>query len=442
MTTIVDAAKRGVVLEEFKVVALKEDVDTSFVIKGVASGRIVVPRNVARRNVDPIGIGEGLRAKVNANVGSSMDLSDVNMEVEKAKLAVKYGADTVMDLSTSDQMDEIRRAIIKELTTPVGTVPIYEAAHMALKKYGSIVHMTIDDIMKAIELHAKDGVDFMTIHAGVTRDCVDFLRRHPRVAGIVSRGGAMIAAWIIHNERENPLLENYDLVLELAREYDFAISLGDGLRPGCQADANDVAQMTELLTVSKLVRKTREKGVQVIVEGPGHMPLNQIEHHIKQAKILTEHAPLYTLGPIVTDVAPGYDHITLAIGGALAVASGVDYLCAVYPSEHLGIPLPEDIRDGVIASRIAAHAGDIVRLGEKALKWDLEISKARASLDWENQFKLAIDPETAIRIHRRVPSKSGACSVCGEYCVYLILSKFLGQRAEQGNSTKICYYTS
>lgn len=440
--TAVEAARRGIILEEFRIVALKEDVDVSLIVKGVASGRIVIPRNVARENVDPIGIGEGLRTKVNANVGSSMDFSDINIEVEKAKLAVKYGADTVMDLSTSDQMNEIRRAIIKSIKTPVGTVPIYEAAHTALRKHNSIVHMTIDDIMKAIELHAKDGVDFMTIHAGVTKEAVDFLRNHPRVAGIVSRGGAIIAAWMIHNERENPLLEQYDLILDLAREYDFAISLGDGLRPGCQADANDVAQITELLTVSKLVKRTRAKGVQVIVEGPGHMPLNQIEHHIKQAKILTDHAPLYTLGPIVTDVAPGYDHITLAIGGALAVAAGVDYLCAVYPSEHLGIPLPEDVKQGIIASRIAAHAGDIVRLGEKALKWDLELSKARATLDWETQFKLAIDPETAMKIHRRVPSRSRACSVCGEYCVYLILSKFLGQKVNQESSTKSCYYMS
>ncbi|MEM0217226.1 MAG: phosphomethylpyrimidine synthase ThiC [Candidatus Nezhaarchaeales archaeon] len=440
--TIIEAARRGVALEEFRIVALKEDVDVSFIIRGVASGRIVIPKNVVRDHVDPIGIGEGLRAKVNANIGSSMDFSDVNVEVEKAKLAVKYGADTIMDLSTSDQMDEVRRAIIKNINTPIGTVPIYEAAHMALRRYGSIVHMTIDDVMKAIELHAKDGVDFMTIHAGVTKEAVDFLKNHPRVAGIVSRGGAIIAAWMIHNERENPLLEHYDLILDLAREYDFAISLGDGLRPGCQADANDVAQITELLTVSKLVKRTRAKGVQVIVEGPGHMPINQIEHHIKQAKILTDHAPLYTLGPIVTDIAPGYDHITLAIGGALAVAAGVDYLCAVYPSEHLGIPLPEDVKHGVIASRIAAHAGDIVRLGEKALKWDLELSKARAALNWKTQFKLAIDPETAMKIHNRVPSKSGACSVCGEYCVYLILSKFLGQKVNQRDFPSSCYYMS
>jgi len=428
LTTSLEAARRGVILEEFKIVALKENIDVSFIVRGVANGRIVVPRNVVRENIDPIGIGEGLRAKVNANVGSSMDFSDVNMEVEKAKVAVKYGADTVMDLSTSDQMDDIRRSILKSVTVPVGTVPVYEAAHKAIRKYGSIVHMTVDDILNAIELHAKDGVDFMTIHAGVTKETVELLRKQPRIAGIVSRGGAIIAAWIIHNERENPLLEYYDSILDLAREYDFVISLGDGLRPGCQADANDIAQISELLTVGRLVKRSRERGVQVIVEGPGHMPLNQIESHVKHAKIVTDHAPLYTLGPLVTDVAPGYDHITLAIGGAIAVAAGVDFLCAVYPSEHLGIPLPEDIKQGVIASRIAAHAGDIVRLGEKALKWDLEISKARASLDWEAQFKLAIDPETARQIHNRIPSRSGACSVCGEYCVYLILSRFLGYK--------------
>ncbi|MDI9619795.1 MAG: phosphomethylpyrimidine synthase ThiC [Candidatus Nezhaarchaeota archaeon] len=433
---MLEAARRGVVLEELRTIALNEEVDVEFLVRGLSNGRIIVPKNAARGNVEPIGIGEGLRAKVNANVGSSMDLSDINMEVEKAKLAVNYGAHTVMDLSTSGQMDDVRRALLKSVTVPVGTVPIYEAAYMAIRKHGSMVHMTIDDILNAIEMHAKDGVDFMTIHAGVTKEAVEHIRKHPRVAGIVSRGGAIIAAWIIHNGRENPLLENYDLVLDIAREYDFAISLGDGLRPGCQADANDFAQMAELLTISKLVVKSRAKGVQVMVEGPGHMPLDQIEHHVKQAKILVDHAPLYTLGPIVTDVAPGYDHITLAIGGAVAVAAGVDYLCAVYPSEHLGIPLPEDIKQGIVASRIAAHAGDIVRLGGKALKWDLEISKARASLDWEAQFKLSIDPETARRIHRRVPSKSGACSVCGEYCVYLILSKFLGSSAKSAQNLR------
>ncbi|MCS7139987.1 MAG: phosphomethylpyrimidine synthase [Candidatus Nezhaarchaeota archaeon] len=442
---MLEAARRGVTLEEFKVVALKEDIDVSFIIKGVANGRIVIPKNVMRKNVDPIGIGEGLKAKVNANVGSSMDLSDVNMEIEKARLAVKYGADTVMDLSTSDQMDEIRRAILSNVVVPVGTVPIYEASHMAIKKYGSIVHMTIDDILNAIELHAKDGVDFMTIHAGVTKEAVELLKDSPRIAGIVSRGGAIIAAWILHNNSENPLLKNYDSILDLAREYDFAISLGDGLRPGSQADANDIVQMMELITISKLVKITRKRGVQVIVEGPGHMPLNQIEPHIKLAKKVTNHAPLYTLGPIVTDVAPGYDHITLAIGGAVAVAAGVDYLCAVYPSEHLGIPLPEDIKHGVIASKIAAHAGDIVRLGEKALKWDLELSKARAMLDWETQFKLAMDPETARRIHERVPSRSAACSVCGEYCVYLILSRFLHRTTRMlstRSTTMSCYWST
>ncbi len=425
--TQIDIARSGGVSEEVKKVAMLEGVPEDWLAQRVARGTVVILKG-STRNPKPVAVGEGLKVKVNVNVGTSQDLCDPKMELEKAKLSVKYGADTVMDLSTSEPIAAVRRLLLNELEVPVGTVPIYEAAIKAVGKGGAVVDMSMDDMFNAIEEHAKDGVGFMTIHAGVTKHVVEGLKEHPRLTGIVSRGGAFLAAWILHNEQENPLYANFDYLLEMAREYDFAISLGDGLRPGCQADAQDWAQMSELLVIASLVKKARRAGVQTIVEGPGHMPLDQIEPNVKVSKQLTGNAPLYTLGPLVTDVAPGYDHIALAIGGAVAAAAGVDFLCAVYRSEHLSLPLPEDVKDSVIATRIAAHAADIVRIGDRALKWDYEISKARAKLDWRSQFKLAMDPEEAERIHNRVPSRSGACSVCGKYCVFLVLSRYLSSK--------------
>lgn len=421
--TLLELARRGVVSEEFKVIASAEEVSVEHLAQRIAKGSVVVVGATGKRAVKPLGIGEGLRTKVNVNVGTSVDFNKPEVEVEKARLAVKYGADTVMDLSTAGDLDAIRRMVLKAVEVPVGTVPIYQAAIESVNRKGAIVHMSVDDVFNAIERHARDGVDFMTIHAGVTKEAVLHLKEYPRLTGIVSRGGAFLAAWILHNDKENPLYENYDYLLELTREYDFAISLGDGLRPGSLRDAGDWAQVHELLTIGDLVERARKAGVQVIVEGPGHMPLDQIAPHVKLMKTAAKNAPLYTLGPLVTDVAPGYDHVTLAIGGAIAAAAGVDYLCAVYKSEHLGIPLPEDVRESVIATRIAAHAADIAKMGEKALRWDHEISKARASLDWEHQLKLSMDPEEAARIHKRVPAKSGSCSICGDFCVFLILSK-------------------
>ncbi|MEM4699435.1 MAG: phosphomethylpyrimidine synthase ThiC [Candidatus Nezhaarchaeales archaeon] len=417
--------------EEVRRLALREGVPEDWLSQRIERGTVVVL--AARRpGVEPVAVGEGVSVKVNVNVGTSTDLCDPNLELEKARLSVKYGADTVMDLSTAEPIEAVRRALLKELPVPVGTVPIYEAAIRSVSRRGSVVDMTVDDIFNAIEAHAKDGVDFMTIHAGVTKRVVEGLRLHPRVAGVVSRGGAFMAAWILHHGEENPLYSNFDYLLEQAREYGFAISLGDGLRPGCLADANDWAQMAELLEVASLVKRAMRAGVPVIVEGPGHVPLSQVEASVRVAKSLTNNAPLYTLGPLVTDVAPGYDHIALAIGGAVAAAAGADFLCAVYRSEHLGLPLLEDVRESVVATKIAAHVGDTVRLGERAMRRDREISEARARLDWEAQFKLALDPEEARRIHSRVPSKGPACSVCGRYCVYLILSRYLGPRARGG----------
>lgn len=412
--------------EELKRLALREGVPEDWLSQRIERGTVVVLAG-HRRDVEPVAVGEGVSVKVNVNVGTSTDLCDPGLELEKARLSVKYGADTVMDLSTAEPIEAVRRALLKELNVPIGTVPIYEAAVRSIGRGGAVVDMTVDDVFNAIESHAKDGVSFMTIHAGVTKRVVEGLSRHPRVAGVVSRGGAFLAAWILHHGEENPLYANFDYLLEHAREYGFAISLGDGLRPGCLADANDWAQMAELLEVASLVKRAREAGVQAIVEGPGHVPLSQVEASVKVAKSLTGNVPLYTLGPLVTDVAPGYDHIVLAIGGAVAAAAGADFLCAVYKSEHLGLALLEDVRESVVATKIAAHVGDTVRLGERAMKWDRAISEARARLDWESQFKLSLDPEEARRIHERVPSKGPACSVCGKYCVYLILSKYLAR---------------
>ncbi|MEM1989012.1 MAG: phosphomethylpyrimidine synthase ThiC [Candidatus Bathyarchaeia archaeon] len=420
------AAKGGRETEEMRLIAMEEGLSPEKVRRGVAEGAIIIARNINRENVHPIGIGRGLRIKVNANIGTSPDICDVNLEIEKARVAVKYGADTVMDLSTGGDLDEVRRAIIRAVNVPVGTVPIYQAAIESARKKGSIVHMTEDDIFNMIERHAKDGVDFMTIHCGVTKDIVKNLAEHPRLMGIVSRGGVFLAAWMIHNGEENPLYKNYDYLLEIAAKYDFTLSLGDGLRPGCIFDSTDFHQVQELLVVGRLVERARKAGVQAMVEGPGHLPLNHIEANIRLAKAICRDAPLYVLGPVVTEIAPGYDHIVGAIGGALAGLAGADFLCYVTPAEHLGLPSVDDVKEGVIAARIAAHAADIVRLGERAALNDLEMAKARANLDWRRQIENAIDPERAAKIRARTKLISPeACSMCSEYCAIKILKEVL-----------------
>ncbi|MHC1590234.1 MAG: phosphomethylpyrimidine synthase ThiC [Candidatus Hecatellaceae archaeon] len=422
--TLMDAARRGEILEEFSQVAEAEKVNVEKIMAGLRSGRIIIVRNVVRTGeIKPLGIGEGLRVKVNANVGSSPEVEDLEYEVEKAKTAVKYGADTVMDLSTGGDLDHIRRRILEEVKVPVGTVPIYQAGIEAVRKGKLLVDMTEDDMLKVIERHAKDGVDFMTIHAGITMEIVERLQTVGRVAGIVSRGGAFLASWILRHNRENPLYTNFDRILEIAREYDFAISLGDALRPGSIADSSDWFQLQELLTIKKLISLCWDAGVQVMVEGPGHVPLDEVEANVRIQKALCRGAPFYVLGPLVTDIAAGYDHIAGAIGGALAAIAGADFLCYVTPSEHLALPSIEDVKEGVVAARIAAHAADIVRLGEKARSLDLEISKARARLDWEAQHRLSVDPEKARRIRLKAEPKAGTCSMCGEYCVYKVLKR-------------------
>jgi phosphomethylpyrimidine synthase len=347
------------------------------------------------------------------------------LEIEKAKAAVAAGADTVMDLSTAGDLDEIRRKILAAVRVPLGTVPIYQAAIESVRKKNAIVDMDEDDLFDVIEKHARDGVDFMTVHCGVTRTIVEDLRKRPRVTGIVSRGGTFHAAWMIHNQKENPLYANYDYLLDLAKKYGFALSLGDGFRPGCLADATDEYQIRELITIGELVERARRARVQAIVEGPGHIPLDQVEANVKLAKTMTRQAPLYILGPVVTDIAPGYDHIVGAIGGAVAGMAGADFLCYLTESEHLALPTLEEVREGVYVTRVAAHIADTVRLGDKAKGHDLEMARARAALDWKNQLKHAINKDKARRIHERVKSKSGACSMCSNWCVFKILDKYL-----------------
>jgi len=421
-----EAAKKGHITEEMRLVAKDEDESPQAICQRIAEGTVIITRNIERENVHPVGIGKGLRTKVNANVGTSPALCDLNLEVEKAKTAVKHGADTIMDLSTAGNLDQIRRAIIKAVNVPVGTVPIYQAAIEAAEKRGAIIHMTEDDIFNIIEKHAKDGVDFMTVHCGVTQQIVKKLAKHPRLMGVVSRGGTFLAAWILHHDRENPLYANYDYLLELARKYDFALSLGDGLRPGCIFDSTDWAQIQELLTIGELVERARAANVQTMVEGPGHLPLNDIAANVQLEKAICKGAPFYVLGPIVTEIAPGYDHIVGAIGGALACLAGADFLCYLTPAEHLGLPNLEDVKEGVIVTKIAAHAADIAKFGTKVASRDLAMAKARANLDWKGQFENAIDPEKAKKIYGRVkPKRPETCSMCSEYCAIKILKEAL-----------------
>lgn len=424
--TQVDLARSGAVSPQMIMVANQEGLDPDVIRGGLAEGRIVIPANINHTRLDPRGIGEGLRTKVNANIGTSSDVPNIEAELAKLRAAVDAGADTVMDLSTGGDITMIRRAVLGECPVPFGTVPIYEAGIDAINKRGAIVEMTPDDMFAAIENQARDGVDFLTVHCAVNRKTIDRLKADRRLTDVVSRGGSFLIGWILHNDRENPLFEAYDDLLAIARKYDVTLSLGDGLRPGSLADASDRAQFEELLTIGELVDRARAAGVQVMVEGPGHVPINQIEANVVIEKRVCRNAPFYVLGPLVTDVGAGYDHVTSAIGGALAAAAGVDFLCYVTPSEHLGLPNPEEVRQGVIAARIAGHAGDIVKGVKGAWEWDREMSVARKNLDWEGQMRLAIDPVKAREIRSRQPTSGTGCSMCGNYCAMELVSEYLG----------------
>lgn len=422
MTQLIQA-RNGTITPEMKKAAIKEGVSPEFVRKGIADGNIVITKN-KNHNIEPLAIGAGLRTKVNANIGTSQDKVDMDLEIEKLKAAIDAGADAVMDLSTGGDIDKIRKAIIKESPVPIGTVPVYQAALEAVNKGKSFVELEADELFEIIEKHAEDGVDFITVHCGVTRKSVERIKKEGRIMGIVSRGGALTAEWMNYNKKENPLFENYDRLLKIAKEYDMVLSLGDGLRPGCIADATDRGQIEELITLGELTQIALDAGVQVMIEGPGHMPLNQIEANILLQKRLCHNAPFYVLGPLVTDIAPGYDHITSAIGGAIAAKAGADFLCYVTPSEHLRLPTLEDVREGVIASRIAAHAGDIAKGVKGAMEMDVNMSKARKALNWDEQIRLSIDPQKARLLRESSPpSDKDVCTMCGSLCAIKVGGK-------------------
>jgi len=406
-----EMARNNEVSKEMEIVAEKENIDVKKLLEKIAEGKVVIPASKLHKNLDPIGIGEGLKIKVNANIGSSPDKVELDYELEKLKVCIDAKADTVMDLSTGGDIDKIRREIINNSKIPVGTVPVYQAAC----NVEDVVELDERDFVDGIRRHIEDGVDFITIHAGLLRGSIPFIKK--RLMGVVSRGGALTLKWMIHHHRENPIYENFDVILEMAKKYDVTLSLGDGLRPGCLKDATDEAQIAELNVLGDLTLRAWEQNVQVMIEGPGHIPLHQIEKNITMQKEICHGAPFYVLGPLVTDIAPGYDHITSAIGGCLAAYYGADFLCYVTPSEHLGLPNVEEVREGVIASRIAAHAADVARGLNGAMNWDNEMSEARSNLDWKKMLDLSINPEVARAIRERcTDADEDVCSMCGRFC--------------------------
>ena len=416
MKTQMQNAIKSIITKEMLNVAKQENVNPDWLCSEIAKGKIVIPKNI-NHNFVPKGIGTGLRTKINANIGTSEKRCNLLEEIEKMKIAIKYGADAVMDLSTGGDLHKILKKIINESAVMIGTVPIYSIATKLLRKNKKIIELDPEDLFKEMEFQAKLGVDFMTLHCGVTKNSLSFLENDERLCGIVSRGGAILKRWITDNNAENPLYEQYDRILDICEQYDVTISLGDGLRPGCGEDATDRGQIAELLVLGELVDKARERGVQVIVEGPGHMPLNQIEANVKIMKKLCKDAPFYVLGPLTTDSAPGYDHIVGAIGGAVAAIHGANFLCYVTPAEHLCLPNVDDVREGVIASKIAANSADIVNNINSIKQQDYIISKARRELDWDTIYANSIDPEMAKKRKKESESsKDDHCSMCGNLC--------------------------
>jgi phosphomethylpyrimidine synthase len=417
--TQLQQARKNIITQEMKQVAKDEDVDPEYIREKISEGKVIIPVNRKRKATKFCGIGVGLKTKVNANIGTSPDYVNVEVELEKLKASVDAGADAVMDLSTGGDLRAIRRKIIESSSITVGSVPIYEAAVKAVKNKQTIVNMTASDMLDAVRLHCEDGVDFITVHCGATKGVLKHLKENKRICGVVSRGGTFLVEWMIHSGQENPLYEDFDEILAIAKEYDVTLSLGDAMRPGALADAFDRAQVYELNVLAELTQRALEADVQVMVEGPGHVPLNQITAQVQLQKELCKGAPFYVLGPIVTDIAPGYDHITSAIGGAIAASAGADFLCYVTPTEHLSLPGPADVKSGVIAARIAAHAADLVKGVKSAWEWDKKMSELRRKRDWEGQFNTCIDPVVARNIRQKGrPQNEEVCSMCAEYCVF------------------------
>lgn len=422
-TTQMDAARRGIVTKEMEIVAEKENMDVKELMELMAKGQVIIPCNKRHTAIDPNGIGSALKTKINVNLGISRDWKDMDMEIEKVNNAVKMGAESIMDLSSYGDTRTFRRRLTQECPAIIGTVPIYDAVvyyHKPLKE------ITSQEWMDIVRMHAEDGVDFMTIHCGINKETAGKFKRNRRLTNIVSRGGSIIFAWMEMTGQENPFYEHYDELLDICREYDITMSLGDACRPGCLKDATDASQIEELITLGELTKRAWEKDVQVMIEGPGHMPIDQIEANMRIQKTLCHGAPFYVLGPLVTDIAPGYDHITAAIGGAVAATYGASFLCYVTPAEHLRLPNLEDVKEGIIASRIAAHAADIAKGVKGARDWDDEMSYARKKLDWEKMFDICIDPDKAKRYRAEAkPEKEDTCSMCGNFCAVKNMNRIL-----------------
>ena len=422
-TTQMDAARKGIITKEMEIAAKKENMDVKELMEYMAKGQVIIPCNKLHTSIEPNAIGSMLNTKINVNLGISRDWKDMDMEIEKVNNAVKMGAESIMDLSSYGDTRTFRKRLTKECPAMIGTVPIYDAVvyyHKPLKE------ITSKEWIDIVRMHAEDGVDFMTIHCGINKATAGRFKANRRLTNIVSRGGSIIFAWMEMTGEENPFYEHYDEILDICREYDITMSLGDACRPGCLKDASDISQIEELVTLGELTARAWEKDVQVMVEGPGHMPMNQIAANMEIQKTICKGAPFYVLGPLVTDIAPGYDHITAAIGGAIAAASGASFLCYVTPAEHLRLPSLDDVKEGIIASRIAAHAADIAKGVKGAIEWDHQMSLARKKLDWEEMFDICIDPEKARRYRAEAkPEKEDTCSMCGNFCAVKNMNRIL-----------------
>lgn len=422
-TTQMDAAKKGIITKEMEIVAKKENMHIEVLKKLIAEGKVAIPANKNHKSIDPEGIGEGLRTKINVNLGISKDCCDIDEEMKKVQLALDMKAEAIMDLSSFGKTEEFRQRLVTSSSAMIGTVPIYDAVGFYDKELKDITAMEFLDV---VEKHARDGADFVTIHAGINRGTANVFKRNKRLTNIVSRGGSLLYAWMELNNKENPFYEYYDELLDICEKYDLTLSLGDACRPGSINDATDACQIKELMVLGELTLRAWERNVQVIIEGPGHMALNEIKANMLLEKKLCHGAPFYVLGPIVTDIAPGYDHITSAIGGALAASCGADFLCYVTPAEHLRLPNLEDVKEGIIASKIAAHAGDIAKNIPGARNWDNEMSKARQELNWEKMFELSIDPEKARRYRKESsPEHEDSCTMCGKMCSMRNMNKIM-----------------
>ena len=426
--TRIELARKGIITDEVKEVAKDEQMDPEQLSKDIAEGLTVISRNISH-DIKPLGVGKGLRTKINANIGTSKDRISIDEEMQKLDVLIEYGADAVMDLSTGGPIIDIRRRLMERSTISVGTVPIYQAVAKAAAEKGRIAKMTADDLFDAIENHGKEGVDFVTVHSGLTLGTIETLREEGRILDIVSRGGSFLIEWMIYNEKENPLFEHYDRLVEIAKKYDMTLSLGDGARPGCLSDATDRTQLHELMTLGAQRGRAVEAGVQVIIEGPGHVPLNQVELNMKIQKEICKGAPFYVLGPLVTDIAMGYDHVAAAIGGAIGGAAGADFLCYVTPAEHIRLPSIEDVKEGVIVTKIAAHAADIAKGVKGAIEKDNEMARRRKALDWNGQIALSLNPDKIRQWRAEVPpTEEKVCSMCGDFCAIKTVEEALKKK--------------